>query len=117
MAKGTPEAVSALAFSPDGATLAVAGDSGTLQLWDTASQQPLGSGLTTPGEGITSLAFTADGTTLNATSPHAPLQSYPVTPSYAATHICARTGSTLSPAQWRTYIPDATYRDLCPARG
>ncbi|MFF0084769.1 hypothetical protein ACFYR1_34460 [Streptomyces canus] len=111
---GAPEAVAALAFSPDGATLAVAGDSGTLQLWDTANRQPLGSGLTTPGEAITSLAFTTDGTSLYATSRHAPVQHYRVTPAYAATWICAHTHTTLSAAEWHTYIPDAPYRDVCP---
>jgi WD40 repeat protein len=103
-ANGSPEAFGALALSPDGHTLAVAGDSGSLQLWDTAGQQPLGSGLTTPGEGITSLVFTPDAATLYATSAHIPLQHYPVNPSYAATWICAHTGTTLSPAQWHTYL-------------
>ncbi|MFI6439870.1 helix-turn-helix domain-containing protein [Streptomyces sp. NPDC050759] len=116
-ANGSPEAVDALAFSPDGGTLAVAGDSGSLQLWDTSDQQPLGSGLTTPGEGIVSLAFTPRGGTLYATSPHAPLQRYPVTSSHAATAICAGTAATLSRAQWHTYIQDAPYRDVCPAGG
>ncbi|MET9792743.1 nSTAND1 domain-containing NTPase [Streptomyces canus] len=114
---GDPEAVAALAFSPDGATLAVAGDSGTLQLWDTANRQPLGSGLTTPGEAITSLAFTADGTSLYATSLHSPVQRYRVTPAYAATWICAHTDTRLSVAEWHTYIPDASYRDVCPGKG
>jgi WD40 repeat protein len=90
-----PEAVSALAFSPDGRTVAAAGDSGSLSLCDTSSQQPLGSGLTAPGDAIGGLAFTPDGATLHTTSPHAPLQRYPVTPSYVATRICARTGTTL----------------------
>ena len=116
-ANGSPEAVRALAFSPDGGTLAVAGDSGSLQLWNTADQQPLGSGLTTPGEGITSLAFTPDGATLHATSLHVPLQRYPVSPSYAADQICARAGTALSRAQWRTYIPDTSYRGVCPTSG
>ncbi|WP_330262270.1 hypothetical protein [Streptomyces griseorubiginosus] len=113
---GAPEAVTALAFSPDGATLAVAGDSGTLQLWDTANRQPLGSGLTTPGETINSLAFTTDGTSLYASSPHVPLQRYRVTPAYAAAWICAHTDTTLTAAEWHTYIPDAPYRDVCPGK-
>ena len=41
-APGSGESITALAFSPDGDTLAVGGDAGTLQLWDIATQQPLG---------------------------------------------------------------------------
>ena len=110
----TPEGVAALAFSPDGRTLAVAGDAGSLQLWDVATQQPLGSPLTTPGEALTSLAFSPDGTTVYAGSAHVPLQSYAVDPDRARTRVCARTGNAeLTRAQWRTYVPDAPYRRIC----
>ncbi|MEV6940687.1 hypothetical protein AB0N07_01410 [Streptomyces sp. NPDC051172] len=109
----TPEAVNALAFSPDGRTLAVAGDSGTLQLWDTATQQPLGGNLPTPGEPINSLAFSPDSATLYATSDHTPLERYPITPSHAITQACTRTGTTLTAAQWHLYIPDAPYHPVC----
>ena len=110
-----PEGVSAVAFSPDGRTLAVGGDGGSLQLWDVATQQPLSSApLTTPGEAITSLAFSPDGTTVYAGSAHVPLQRYVVDPARALARICARTGNAeLTRAQWRTYIPDAPYRRIC----
>jgi len=110
-----PEGVSAVAFSPDGRTLAVAGDAGSLQLWDVGTQQPLSSGpLTTPGEAITSLAFSPDGGTVFAGSAHVPLQRYTVDPERARTRVCARTGNAeLTRAQWRTYVPDAPYRRIC----
>ncbi|WP_405730800.1 hypothetical protein OG607_31805 [Streptomyces sp. NBC_01537] len=110
----TPEAVSAIAFSPDGRTLAVGGDAGTLQLWDTSTRRPLGGPLPTPGEGIRSLAFSSDSGTLYAAGNHVPLQRYSITAAHALTRVCARAGTTLSPARWRTYIPDAPYRDICP---
>ncbi|WOX11108.1 helix-turn-helix domain-containing protein [Streptomyces sp. N50] len=111
----TPEGVSAVAFSPDGRTLAVGGDGGSLQLWDVATQQPLSSApLTTPGEAITSLAFSPDGTTVYAGSAHVPLQRYVVDPARALARICARTGNAeLTRARWRTYVPDAPYRRIC----
>ncbi|MER6710107.1 hypothetical protein [Streptomyces sp. NPDC000877] len=108
------EAVSALALSPDGRTLAVGGDAGSVQPWDVATRQPLGGPLTTPGESIDSLAFAPDGTTLYAGSPHVPLQRYVVDPERAVTEVCARTGSTgLTRTQWHTYVPDAPYRRIC----
>ncbi|MCG7207361.1 hypothetical protein [Streptomyces arenae] len=114
IAARSPEAVSALAFSPDGRTLAVGGDAGTLQLWDTATQQPLGSPLPTPGERIDTLAFSTDSGTLYAGSAHVPLQRYVVDPARVVSDICARSGgSGLTPAQWHTYVPDAPYHRVC----
>jgi WD40 repeat protein len=56
--------VSAIAFSPDGLTLAAATDSGTISLWDPTSQAPLA---TFPHERqVTSVAFSPDGTLLAA---------------------------------------------------
>ncbi|MEV6546339.1 hypothetical protein [Streptomyces sp. NPDC051665] len=110
-----PEAITALALSPDGHTLAVGGDTGTLQLWDTATLQPLGGPLTTPGDAIDSLAFSADSRMLYASSAHVPLQRYIVDPDRASARVCARTGGgTLTRAQWKTYIPEAPYRRVCP---
>ncbi|MGW2565412.1 nSTAND1 domain-containing NTPase [Streptomyces sp. NPDC001537] len=108
-----PEAVNALAVSPDGRTLAVGGDAGSLQLWDVPTRQPLGTPLTTPGDGIQSLAFSPDGTTLYAASAHVPLQRYAVDPGRAIARVCARAGSGLTREQWRTYVPDVPYRRVC----
>ncbi|MEU6381801.1 hypothetical protein [Streptomyces sp. NPDC046909] len=108
------ESVSALAVSPDDRTLAVAGDAGSVQLWDIATQQPLGGALTTPGEEIDSLAFSRDGGTLYASSAHVPLQRYTVAPSRAVEAVCARTGGAgLTPEQWHTYVTGAPYRKVC----
>ncbi|MGX9887511.1 WD40 repeat domain-containing protein [Streptomyces sp. NPDC002276] len=112
----TPEAVTALAVSPDGRTLAVAGDAGTVQLWDTATRQPLGGALPTPGEGIRSLAFSPDSGTLYVAGAYVPLQRYAVSVSAALTQVCARAGTTLTRAQWRAAIPDAPYRNTCEQR-
>ncbi|MFJ4567697.1 hypothetical protein ACIP4U_29195 [Streptomyces caelestis] len=108
-----PEAVSALALSLDGHTLAVGGDAGTLQLWDTETQQPLGGPLPTPGEGITTLAFSADSGTLYAGSAHVPLQRYAVDTPRAEAKVCARAGGGLTRAQWRAYVPDVPFREVC----
>ncbi|MFD0417923.1 DNA-binding protein [Streptomyces sp. NPDC127108] len=105
--------VSALAFSHDNTTLAVATHSGTIQLWDVPSSQPLGSPLPTPGDTITSLAFSADGRTLYAGGSHVPLQKYALAPARLVDAVCERAGSGLSRRDWRTYLPDLPYRATC----
>ena len=108
------EAVGALAFSPDGSTLAVGGQYGTLRLWDTAGQQLLGTDLPTAGDEIDTLAFTHDGATLYAGGPEVLLQGYPVAPDTIVRVLCSRAGGGLTGAQWRTYVSDVSYRQVCP---
>jgi WD40 repeat protein len=116
ISEGEPEAVGALAFSPDGATLAVGGQRGTLRLWDTAGQRLLGSDLPTPGDEIDTLAFTRDGATLYAGGPNVLLHRHPVAPDDVVPILCGRAGGGLTEAQWRTYVPDAPYRQVCPTK-
>ncbi|MFI6009488.1 hypothetical protein ACIBAG_11765 [Streptomyces sp. NPDC051243] len=110
----TSEAVNALAISPDGRTLAVGGEAGSLQLWDIATQQPLGGLMTTPGDTIDTVAFGADSGTVYAGSAHVPLQRYVIDPDRAVESVCARAGAReLTRAQWRTYVRDVPYRKVC----
>lgn len=108
------EAVGALAFSSDGDTLAVGGANGTLRLWDTAGQRLLGGDLPSPGDEIRSLAFGRDDGTVYATGPNVVLQRHPIAPDAAVRAVCERAGGGLTPAQWRRYVPDAPYRQVCP---
>ncbi|MFF5496035.1 hypothetical protein [Streptomyces aquilus] len=110
----TSEGVSALALSPDGRTLAVGGEAGSLQLWDIATRQPLGGLLSTPGDTIDTVAFAPDSGTVYAGGAHVPLQRYVIDPARAVASVCARAGAReLTRAQWRTYARDVPYREVC----
>ena len=56
--------ITSLAFSPNGNFLAGGDYQGTAQLWDVASQQQIGTPLTTDTRSVESVAFSPDGKTL-----------------------------------------------------
>ena len=60
---GPAGAVSSVAFSPDDAILAAGRGDGTVQLWDTATEEQIAT-LTRHHGTVTSVAFSPDGTTL-----------------------------------------------------
>ncbi|NEB03452.1 helix-turn-helix domain-containing protein [Streptomyces sp. SID13726] len=106
--------VTALAFSPDGRTLAAGYDSGAVRLLDVATRQPLGGSLSTPGDAIRSLAFGTDGGSVYAGSARVPLQRYVIEPRSVVTRLCERAGTTLTKSRWRTYFPETPYLRVCP---
>lgn len=58
--------LTALAFSPDGKSLASGGTDASIIVWDVGSQQQLGKPLQTSGSTVDSLDFSPDGTVLAA---------------------------------------------------
>ncbi|MGI9099945.1 MAG: WD40 repeat domain-containing protein [Solirubrobacteraceae bacterium] len=66
--KGHTDAVSSVAFSPDGRTLASASWDETLRLWDLRTHKQLGKPLTGHANRVESVAFSPDGRTLASAS-------------------------------------------------
>src|SRR5436853_83300 len=60
--------VNAIAFAPDGKTLASASADRSISLWDVASHRPLGSPLSGHADWVVSVAFAPDGRTLASAS-------------------------------------------------
>jgi WD40 repeat protein len=71
--------VRAIAFSPDGKTLASANDDNTIVLWDVASRTPLGEPLKAHAATVNSVAFSPDGRTLATASSDATVMLWDAT--------------------------------------
>ncbi|MFG1609580.1 hypothetical protein [Actinoplanes sp. NPDC049265] len=101
------------AFSPDGRTLAYTSGETTVILWDIAGRAATAR-LTGHTQRVHAVAFSPDGNTLATTSSDRTAIFWDVHPEQALTHICAATGGTLTPDQWRRYLPATPHP--CPAR-
>ncbi|KUF19338.1 hypothetical protein [Streptomyces silvensis] len=110
---GPLEELTAVAFSPDGTTLAVAGSYGTVRLWDLPSREPLGTGPTTPGDRIHALAFGPGSDVLYAAGEKVPWQKYVIDTDQAVAEVCRRAGGPLTRADWQMYLPGVPYRRVC----
>ncbi|MFC3981907.1 WD40 repeat domain-containing serine/threonine protein kinase [Streptosporangium jomthongense] len=103
-----------LTYSPRGDVIAGRVDGGSVALWDVETGRRLGAPIATgPGE-PKALAFTGDGTRLVVADSSGVLAEHPVEPEAVANAVCARAGRTLSAQEWRTYLGETPYRDVCP---
>src|SRR5207244_11672400 len=68
--------VNAIAFAPDGKTLASGGADGSIILWDVAAREPLAAVLAGPKQGVSSVAFSPAGTILASGRPAPPGASW-----------------------------------------
>jgi WD40 repeat protein len=119
---GHTDAVYAVAFAPDGQTLATASADQTVRLWALPGRnrpQPLGQPLTGHMGTVVSVAFTTDGNTLATASadgtvrlwepPHLTL----VSGVGAVREACNRAGGPLDVLTWNSLAPRVDYHDTC----
>jgi WD40 repeat protein len=103
----------AMAFSPDGSILAVAG--GRTELWDVATGRLIGT-LPDP-DGSTSVDFSPNGATLAVGTSDGPDQLWNVgflLPSRTPGYLCQQAGQTLTRRQWALDAPGVPYVNVCP---
>ncbi|MGW9291918.1 WD40 repeat domain-containing serine/threonine protein kinase [Streptomyces albidoflavus] len=107
----------AMSFSGDGTRLAVLLDADphqldgdAVQLWDTTARLPLGPPLVLGGRPADAVAF--HGQSLRTLTGDQ-VRTIDLTPAELAKTVCRRAGRGLTEEEWRTYIPDEPYRELC----
>ncbi|MFG2557135.1 helix-turn-helix domain-containing protein [Streptomyces sp. NPDC048581] len=114
---GGTTSFAAIANSPDGHTLATAGDDEDARLWnlaDTPQPSLLGNPLKGHTEPVTAVTFSADGRTLATGSEDGTTLLWELNADRAIQRICAATEHTFSRKQWRQYVGAVAYQPPCP---
>ena len=115
-----PGPVYAVAFSPDGTTLASADGDGSARLWDAATQQEIGTPMTAGPGPVYAVAFSPDGTTLvtadaNDSSGGNARQWDVAFPAGLLTAACAIADQSLTRQQWADYAGTQPFQQVCSA--
>ncbi|HJY00139.1 MAG TPA: hypothetical protein VJ351_04915, partial [Streptosporangiaceae bacterium] len=112
---GPTSYVWAVAFSPDGTTLAAGITDGNVWMWNLAdpAHPVLIATLTGPQGHVFSVAFSPSGRTLAAASSDGTVHLWDASPAAALADVCADAGQQLTRQEWETYVPGLPYRAPC----
>jgi WD40 repeat protein len=107
--------VYAVAFSPDGRTLAAGSTDNSVELWDVSqpARPALLASLTAATDSVFVVAFSPDGHTLAAGTAEKAVRLWPVDPAIAAAEVCATAGDPVTRQEWARYLPGRPYDPPC----
>jgi serine/threonine protein kinase/WD40 repeat protein/tetratricopeptide (TPR) repeat protein len=113
-----PDPILDVAFSPDGAFLLTAHETGSAQLWDVATRKPVGPPAVLIGP-IRAVAFTPDGKTCLCVADDGTVRRWPVPAPFAepdlarlADRVALMTGQRMDDSQGLDYVPADEWRGL-----
>jgi WD40 repeat protein len=120
---GHTNAVSSIAFSPDGTILASGSDDATIRLWDVVGGQPLDSlpsgysvviaGEEAASHAMKSVAFSPDGMFLASGSNDTSIHLWDLDPTSLVRRACAIATRNLTRQEWRQYLGNLAYHKTC----
>ncbi|CAO5258226.1 WD40 repeat domain-containing protein [Frankia sp. AgKG'84/4] len=105
--------VGALAFAPDGRTLASGDEEGDIRLWDTDSGPSLRTELSANSGTINRIVFAPDGHTLASAAFDGNARLWETDLVRATRDLCRHAGSPLTQDEWHVYLPGISYRPPC----
>ncbi|MCB1851321.1 MAG: TIR domain-containing protein [Gammaproteobacteria bacterium] len=99
-------------FSDDGLSIASAGQDGMVRVWQIATARELTR--FAYSDQVLAIRFSHDGERLTALSRSGEAAVWPLFYADPAVEACRVLRRTLTPEEWRRYLPDERYRKRCP---
>ncbi|MEV0969798.1 serine/threonine-protein kinase [Microtetraspora glauca] len=107
------------AYSPTEDLIAVSEGEGRVRLFDPLTGDDFGLSADTGGGQdpeigeLTSVVFSPDGADVLTVDRNGTVKRFPAAAEAVATAVCARAGRSLTPQEWKTYVPALPYRKVC----